>query len=176
MGTLTPLLLQVYGPHASALYVRKQALLHSLSSLAHHFLNVDAKPYKLQPGGPGYEVVYGCTAVPPYLRGLAPSGDLQSAFKLIARHEQSLIKPLLSFLKSKEERGVRIVGEEHASANRIPTVSFVVVGDRAIKSQYIVEIFDKKGEVSASPEPVSTFVTIVEKDAVYPGMTNEVCM
>ncbi|KAI0919366.1 hypothetical protein AcV7_006122 [Taiwanofungus camphoratus] len=140
-------LYKVYGPHASALYVRKQALLHSLSSLAHHFLNVDAKPYKLQPGGPGYEVVYGCTAVPPYLRGLAPSGDLQSAFKLIARHEQSLIKPLLSFLKSKEERGVRIVGEEHASANRIPTVSFVVVGDRAIKSQYIVEIFDKKGEI-----------------------------
>lgn len=98
-------MVQVYGPHASALYVRAPALTSSLSSLAHHFLSVDAKPYKLQPGGPGYEIVYGCTAVPPYLKSLAPSGSLADAFDAIAAHEQTLLKPLLAYLRSKAERG-----------------------------------------------------------------------
>ncbi|KAH9924559.1 PLP-dependent transferase [Fomitopsis serialis] len=101
---------KVYGPHASALYVRASALTSSLSSLAHHFLSVDAKPYKLQPGGPGYEIVYGCTA------------------------EQG-------------GEGVQIVGDEHEGLSRVPTVSFVVAGERPIRSKDVVKAFDEKGDI-----------------------------
>lgn len=138
---------QVYGPHASALYARAPALTHSLSSLAHHFLAVAAKPYKLQPGGPGYELVYGCTAVPPYLKALAPAGTLAAAFDAVAAHEQELLRLLLGYLRSKEARGVRIVGDEFEGPSRVPTVSFVVVGERAMRSKDVVKAFDEKGNV-----------------------------
>ncbi|RPD58030.1 PLP-dependent transferase [Lentinus tigrinus ALCF2SS1-7] len=138
---------KVYGPHASVMYVRASSLTGSLTSLGHHFLDIDTKPYKLQPGGPGYELVYGCTGVPPYLRSLTPSGSLEDAWAVIAAHEQTLLEPLLAYLRGKADRGVRIVGEEKAGLGRVPTVSFVVVGERAIRSPDVVSVFDKKGNV-----------------------------
>ena len=137
----------MYGPHTSVLYVRAPALTNSLTSLAHHFLAVDAKPYKLQPGGPGYELVYGCTAVPPYLKSLTPVGTLAAAFGAITAHEQELLKLMLGYLRSKEARGVRVVGDEFEGPSRVPTVSFVVVGERAIRSRDVVKAFDEKGNV-----------------------------
>ncbi|EMD41811.1 hypothetical protein CERSUDRAFT_147137 [Gelatoporia subvermispora B] len=137
---------KVYGPHTSVLYVRSQAL-RALSSLAHHFLDVSEKPYKLQPGGPGYELVYGCTAVPPYLRSLTSSGVLDDAFDAIASHEQALLNPLLEYLRGQADRGVRLVGEEYVSVARVPTISFVVVGERPINSKEIVNAFDKTGNI-----------------------------
>ena len=130
------------------MYVRLSSLTGSLASLAHHFLDVDTKPYKLQPGGPGYELVYGCTGVPPYLRSLTPTGSLEDAWAAIAAHEQTLLEPLLAYLRGKADRGVRIVGEEKAGFGRVPTVSFVVVGERAVRSRDVVSVFDKKGNVS----------------------------
>ncbi|KAI0318606.1 PLP-dependent transferase [Amylostereum chailletii] len=138
---------QVYGPHISALYARGSSIQSSLGSLAHHFLPVDAVSYKLMPGGPGYEVVYGTTGVLPYLLSLTPEGTLQSSFDAVAKHEQTLVEPLLEFLRSQEPRGVRIVGEEGAGLGRVPTISFVVTGDRPIKSKDVVQVFDKKGGV-----------------------------
>ncbi|KAI0737204.1 PLP-dependent transferase [Daedaleopsis nitida] len=127
---------KVYGPHTSALYARRSALTSSLSSLAHHFLRVDAKPYKLQPGGPGYELTYATTA-----------GTLQEGWDAVAAHEQTLLAPLLAYLRGKAARGVRIVGAEDAGLARVPTVSFVVIGERAIRSPDVVKAFDKKGTV-----------------------------
>ncbi|GJE97863.1 PLP-dependent transferase [Phanerochaete sordida] len=138
---------KVYGPHIGALYARSTSLAHSLTSLAHHFLRVEDKSYKLQPGGPGYELAYACTAVPAYLRGLAPAGELDDAWARIAAHEQALVRPLLEYLKGKEARGVRIVGEETAGAGRAPTVSFVVVGERAVSSRDVVRAFDEKKNI-----------------------------
>ncbi|KAH9833420.1 PLP-dependent transferase [Rhodofomes roseus] len=138
---------KVYGPHASVLYIRAPALTHSLSSLAHHFLSVDTKPYKVQPGGPGYEIVYGCTAVPPYLKSLAPSGALADAYDLIAEHEQTLLTPLLAYLRGKTDRGVRVVGDEYEGPSRVPTVSFVVAGERPIRSKDVVKAFDDRGDI-----------------------------
>ncbi|KZT02926.1 PLP-dependent transferase, partial [Laetiporus sulphureus 93-53] len=141
--------MQVYGPHASVLYTHTTSLRQSLSSLAHHFLapQVVLKPYKLQPGGPGYEVVYGCTAVPVYLRSLTPSSSLEDAFDAIAKHEQTLIAPLLAYLRSKESRGVKIVSDERESLSRVPTISFAVVGERAMRSSDVVRGFDDRGEI-----------------------------
>lgn len=146
---------QVYGPHTAALYTRSASLKKSLSALSHHFLKVDSISYKLQPGGPGYELVYGCTAIPPYLKSLSHSNTIQGGYEAITEHEQSLVALLLKYLKSKEDRGVRIVGEESTSRSRVPTISFVVVGERALRSRDIVKVFDSKGTVSDIDRPSS---------------------
>ncbi|KAH9479167.1 Aminotransferase-like protein FGM3 [Psilocybe cubensis] len=140
---------KVYGPHISGMYVRASVLEHSISSIVHHFIKADKVAYKLQPGGPGYEIVYGATGVIPYLLSLTPHNDLKESFKAIAAHEQTLIEPLLSFLTDpvQRERGVRVVGEETVNLDRVPTISFVVVGQRPIKSKTIVGVFDKKGGI-----------------------------
>jgi len=111
---------------------------------------VDNDPYKLQPGGPGYELAYATTGVVPYLKSLTPEDDLTASFDAIANHEQTLLEPLLLFLTDAKqfERGVRVVGTSEINLSRVPTVSFVVVGQNAIKSKDIVGAFDKKGGVS----------------------------
>lgn len=146
---MLPSLVQVYGPHVSALYVRSKALQKSIKSIVHHFLDVQGTVGMLQPGGPGYELVYGVTGIIPYLKSLTPAGDLKSAFDAIAKHEQTLVEPLLAYLTdpAQEAKGVRIVGEEKAGLTRVPTISFVVVAPKSIKSKDIVEVFDKKGGV-----------------------------
>ncbi|KAA1476925.1 PLP-dependent transferase [Dentipellis sp. KUC8613] len=138
---------KVYGPHVSGLYARASALKSSITSIAHHFLSVDDVSYKLQPGGPGYELAYGVTGVLEYLLSLTPSRDLDASFKAIAEHEQKLVEPLLAFLKSQEARGVHIVGSEKAGLSRAPTISFVVGGERPIKSRDVVKVFDQKGGI-----------------------------
>jgi selenocysteine lyase/cysteine desulfurase len=146
--------LKVYGPHISALYVRSPALQYSVSPLVHHFLKVDHTSYKLQPGGPGYELVYATTGAVSYLLSLTPASSLQATWDAVAQHEQTLVTSLIQYLTDPKQwaRGVRIVGDESISLTRVPTISFVVVGDRAIKSKSIVEIFDKKGGVSLRTE------------------------
>jgi len=140
----------VYGPHISALYVRSSVLERSVSSVVHHFLKVEKIAYKLQPGGPGYEIVYGSTGVMQYLLSLTPANNLQATFNAIATHEQALLVKLLGYLTDEKQkaRGVKIVGEEEVSLNRLPTISFVVVGDRPLDSKAIVAHFDKHGGVS----------------------------
>lgn len=130
------------------MYVRQHTL-DKLSSIVHHFLKVDTKAHKLQPGGPGYELVYGTTGVVPYLESLTPEGTLKATFAAIAEHEQTLVEPLLKFLTAptQVERGVRVVGREEGGLTRVPTISFVVVGQKPLKSKAVVEIFDKKGGV-----------------------------
>ncbi|EKM81595.1 hypothetical protein AGABI1DRAFT_105130 [Agaricus bisporus var. burnettii JB137-S8] len=140
---------KVYGPHISGLYVRHSILQTSVNSIVHHFLKVDDVAYKLQPGGPGYETVYGTTGVVSYLLSLTPARNLQASWDAIALHEQTLVEPLIQYLTEPKQwaRGVRIVGDAAVNLTRVPTICFVVVGDRAIKSKDIVEVFDKKGGI-----------------------------
>ena len=136
--------------------MRSTALQESVKPIIHHFLasnpQIASTSYKLQPGGPGYELVYSVTGVTSYLNSLTFAGTLQASFDAIAHYEQKLIEPLLSYLTDpkQQERGVRVVGEEQAGLGRVPTISFVVVGQKPIKSKDIVEVFDKKGGVSVS--------------------------
>jgi len=148
---------KVYGPHNACLYVRDRSLESSLKPLTHHFLPVEGKAYQLQPGGPGYELVYACTAVLPYFLSLSstpsPSTEenvkaaLNDAFTRIEEHEHKLIEPLLAYLRSKKDRGVLIVGDEQNAANRVPTISFVVHGQKPLSSKEVVSHFDKMGDV-----------------------------
>lgn len=82
----------MYGPHTSALYVRKHHL-ERLKSIVHHFLKVETKAHKLQPGGPGYELVYAATGAVSYLQSLTDENDLKATFDAIAHHEQTLLEP-----------------------------------------------------------------------------------
>ncbi|KAJ7092383.1 pyridoxal phosphate-dependent transferase [Mycena belliarum] len=139
---------KVYAPHISALYVRAAAFDASVSSLAHHFLPAD-RAYKLQPGGPGYETLYATTSVVPYLLSLTPANDLAASFDAIAAHETKLVSALLGYLTAPEQvaRGLRVVGVEEPSTDRVPTVSFVVVGDRPMRSKDVVKVFDQRGGI-----------------------------
>jgi len=111
--------------------------------------NSDTGLYKVQPGGQGYELAYAATGVVPYLKSLTPADDLAASFNAIAKHEQALLAHLLLFLTDAKqfERGVRIVGTSEINLSRVPTVSFVVVGQNAIKSKNIVAAFDEQGGV-----------------------------
>jgi len=142
-------LYKVYGPHISVLYARASCLESSISSIVHHFLDVKSTSYKLQPGGPGYELVYGSTGILDYLLSLTPHNDLKKTFEAIASHEQTLVNVLLSYLTHPDQRarGVRVVGDEQGGLSRVPTISFVVVGQSALKSKDIVRVFDQKGGV-----------------------------
>jgi selenocysteine lyase/cysteine desulfurase len=131
------------------LYARASCLESSISSIVHHFLDVNSTSYKLQPGGPGYELVYGSTGILDYLLSLTSHNDLKKTFEAIATHEQTLVNALLSYLTdpSQRERGVRVVGSEKGGLSRVPTISFVVVGQRPLKSKDVVRAFDQKGGV-----------------------------
>lgn len=90
--------------------------------------------------------MYGCTAVPPYLRSLSPVRTLEAGFELIKAHEQTLIRELVTYLQSKYDRGVRLVGDG-LSEDRVPTICFVVTGQNSLKSKDVVAEFDKQGWV-----------------------------
>jgi hypothetical protein len=141
---------QVFGPHVSILYTRT-ASLHALTSIVDHFRKVDTLPRKLQPGGPGYELVYSTTAILPYLLSLSPSNSLNASFEAIASYERKLLGVLLGFLTAPEQvkRGVRVLGDDKVGTSRVPIVSFVVTGQRAIRSKEVVKVYDAKGEVNA---------------------------
>lgn len=142
--------------------------------MAHHFHSpkYDDYPFKLQPGGQGYELTYASSAVLSYLYRLSQaSGDLinseelfrvkswvelrralEHTSSLFEAHEKTLMVPLLDFLTSEKmyERGVRVVGPETLNC-RAPTVSFIVIdteNKEGMKSQKIIESIDQKGTVS----------------------------
>lgn len=128
---------KVFGPHYAVLWVRRELLL-SLPSLNHHFIGKEVIPYKLQLGNVNYELSWGCAGIADYLqdvgRWLGDGGDersrMQTAFDAFARHEDALAERLLGWLR--ERRGVRIIGLPSVTAGeRVPTVSFVVDGQRS---------------------------------------------
>lgn len=164
---------QVYGPHTAALYTRRSELA-KLSSIAHHFHSpyYDNHPFKLQPGGAGYELTYAASAILPYLYRLSQTeGELSTSeellrtkskaelrqalghtFDLFKDQEHRLMERLIGYLTSTRlyDRGVRIVGPESLTW-KAPTISFIVIGTEIggpLSSQEIVEKIDLKGNVS----------------------------
>ena len=129
-------LYKVYGPHLAALWGRRADFV-ALGKLNHDFLADDDVPYKLQPGGPCYELAAALPAIPDYLvelgrrAGADPAAGrgaaLERAFAAIAAHEEALAARLLEFLAARPE--VTLIGDPSpARARRAPTVSFVAAG------------------------------------------------
>jgi hypothetical protein len=137
------------------MYVRKQALENSVNSVVHHFLSpwADSIGYKLQPAGPGYESVWGTTAVIPYIESLTSEGTLDAGYKIMAAHDAEIAETILKYLTTEKQRnrGIRVVGSETPSAERMPTISFVITegtnGEPAMKSKALIDEFDKRGKV-----------------------------
>ncbi|MGH8272201.1 MAG: cysteine desulfurase-like protein, partial [Gammaproteobacteria bacterium] len=122
---------KVFGPHLGVLYGKSDELL-KLDNLNLAFLDRDAVPYKLQPGGYSYEAAYGFGAVLGYLLEQAPSGatpreKLAAAWALMSAHESRLVKKLLDYLHSRPD--ITIHGPQDAAVeSRLPIVSFGVAG------------------------------------------------
>lgn len=126
---------KVYGPHLGVLYGKHDKLL-ALANLNHEFFAADALPYKLQPGGAPYELVYGAGAIRDYYRDLgiqlgvpqqaALRDHLHAVESAFHAHENELTARLLDFLGGRPD--IRIVGNTRAGEDRLPTVSFVVAG------------------------------------------------
>ncbi|KZS91988.1 PLP-dependent transferase [Sistotremastrum niveocremeum HHB9708] len=165
---------KIFGPHLGTAFVRESALRTSLTSLVHHFLKVEGTSGMLLPGGHGAETVYGSSAVLPYLLSLsswkptmvlqlksdpeasqrqrydvANFAELRAAlgetFESIAEYEQKThVEPVIQFLRSKWDRGVRVVGDDSlpVRADRTPTISFVVLGLGSGGSRRIVQHLD----------------------------------
>jgi selenocysteine lyase/cysteine desulfurase len=147
---------KVYGPHMSAMYVRKSVLETSVRSVVHHFLSpyTDSIGYKLQPAGPGYETVWGTTAVAPYVKSLTASGTLEAGFEAMRAHDSETADQILKYLTQPKlrKRGVRVIGSEQSGPNRMPTISILVregaAGEPAMKSKDLIAAVDKFGTVS----------------------------
>ena len=136
---------KTYGPHHAMLYGKRELLLE-LPSRSFFFIAEDDVPYKFQPGGVNYELSYGMIGLMDYLDEVASRGApsdaasggelaasrhgraaVESAFAMIAEHEEALSSRLFDFLRGRA--GVRIVGHDVADRNvRVPIVSFVVDG------------------------------------------------
>lgn len=139
---------KVYGTHFSALYGRYDLLLAS-GNINHSFFPNDKVPQKLEPGNANYELAYSCVGVIDYLEALAQAHGINSegraaveaAFGLVADHEETLSRQLLSYLKGRPD--VKIIGATEADqALRVPTVSFVIDGS---SSREVVEQVDPIG-------------------------------
>lgn len=121
-------LYKLFGPHAGLMYGRREALLE-LANINHEYLPADALPYKLQPGGASYELVYGAAAIPAYLeeldRRLDGNGDGGKAWAAIAAHEAALAGRLLQWLE--QQPRVELIGPREIEA-RLPIISFRVEG------------------------------------------------
>lgn len=139
---------KVYGPHYSLLY-GKNEILAELPSINHFFITQQETPYKFQPGNVNYELSYGLLGVVDYLDSVydfhagTNATDFREKlgfiFDLFAIHEETIVAPLIDFLKSKTN--VRIIGEETADKNiRVPTLSFIVDN---MKSSTIPSLVDE---------------------------------
>ncbi len=125
---------KTYGPHYAMMY-GKLGLLEALPGNNHFFIS--DSPYKFQPGHYNFEICYGMGALPHYLLELADRNgynggdDLRRKFEftnaLIAEHEETLTKRVLSFLNSRSD--IRIVGTtDYRKELRVPTISFIKKG------------------------------------------------
>ncbi|MDX1444296.1 MAG: aminotransferase class V-fold PLP-dependent enzyme [Gammaproteobacteria bacterium] len=118
-------LYKIFGPHLGLLWGRREELI-GLDNLNHEYLAADDIPYKLQPGGASYELVYGAAAIPEYLASLdeqaGGTGDIANAWRIIRTHEDALQAPLLDSLHAHED--VELLGKAEITG-RLPIISFV---------------------------------------------------
>lgn len=127
-------LYKTFGPHYALLYGRRGALL-DLPGLNHFFIDNTALPYKLQPGGTIFELVYASAGIVDYLERLGarltsatdPAEQRRAAYAGITIHEEQLAERLLGFLRTRSD--VIILGNDSASRDvRVPIISFVARG------------------------------------------------
>lgn len=114
-------LYKLFGPHIGLLYGKREALLE-LGNINHEYLAADALPYKLQPGGASYELVWGATAIVDYFEQWQRRESCDP-FQMIAEHEAALLRPLLEYVSSAPD--ISPLGPATADPSaRLPIVAF----------------------------------------------------
>lgn len=127
---------KVMGPHMAAMFGSREALAE-VPGPNHYFIPKDQVPYKFELGGVNHEGCAAINALGDYLRFLAGQpGDgpvdralIERAFGVINRHESALQEQFLSYLRSRKERAIEIVGPSSGGPGRVCTISFVKRGD-----------------------------------------------
>ena len=138
-----------YGPHLGVLCGKREHLL-KMENQNHFFFTNSALPYKLQPGGYLHETAASIEGIAEYfdrvferhydVRDCTASERYQKIFELFADHEDSLARPLMDYLSSRQN--VRIIGTSKVDAKtRVPTISFVAKNRRPAE---IAELLGKK--------------------------------
>ena len=130
-------LYKVFGPHIGLL-IGKPERLRELSNINLEHLSKNDVPYKMQPGGACYELVYGAAGIEHYLVELG-NGSSAAGWQAIQRHESLLTDRFLEGLR--EIPGVRILGAAHINPARLPIFSFTVDGH---SSKSIISSLDQQ--------------------------------
>ena len=126
---------KTFGPHQAIMYGKREVL-ESINGINHPFIH--DSPYKFQPGNINYELSYSIAAIPEYLKSIG-TNTLQSAYDLIANHEQTLTEKLLNYLNSHPQ--IIIIGETTADkSQRVSTISFI---HNTLNSDIIVKKVDR---------------------------------
>lgn len=141
-------LYKIYGPHLSAMAVRRSVLAQAKGQ-NHFFIPEDDLPYKLQPGNVTHELAAGLPGIGAYLDGVAEHHGIKGitrrdrwadVFGLFAAHEEQLAERLLSFLR--EHKRCHVIGPTVSDRNvRAPTIGFVVDG---LRSSEVVPPLDEQ--------------------------------
>lgn len=138
---------KVYGPHAAALWGRKDALAE-LEGPNHFFIPNDLA-YKFELGGASHEACAGIVGIKPYLRRLnGLDGEIpvtttlaHAAMDRCSQFEMALQESLIAYLRTKQ---VKIVGPNSGGWDRVPTISFV---HPSKPSSWIADQVNKTGEL-----------------------------
>lgn len=125
-------LYKTWGPHLGLMTV-KRPLLDRMSNQS-HFFNADSVRKKLVPAGPDHAQIAAAGGIADYLDAVYehhfdqepdPAARGRRLARLFARHERSLLAPLLAWLRQRDD--VRILGPDQPE-ERAPTVSLVPLG------------------------------------------------
>lgn len=132
-------LYKTFGPHLGLMYVAKE-LAVKMENQSHYFKEGLLKS-KLTPAGPDHAQIAAAGGVIDYFDAVyqhhfdkkaAPSERNNAVSNLFLEHENSLLKHLLDFLKSRDD--IHIVGPENIE-NRAPIVS-IIPKNKNIKRVY----------------------------------------
>jgi selenocysteine lyase/cysteine desulfurase len=122
-------LYKTWGPHLGAMFVRRE-LMQQMSNQSHYF-NKDNVRCFLTPAGPDHAQIAAASGIADYLdavyahhfdEDVAPATRGRRLHQLFSEYEQSLLTPLLEFLKSRDD--VRIIGPDDATV-RAATVTIL---------------------------------------------------
>ncbi len=123
---------KTYGPHQGVMAIRRR-LVETLPNEGHWF-NERNMEKRLVPAGPDHAQVAALAGIVDYMAALAAHHGLEMepnpartnarVTRLMRDHERHLLDELLEFLKQAADANrLRILGPEHADAQRAPTVA-----------------------------------------------------
>jgi len=120
---------KVYGPHQGVMAVRP-SLASELPNQS-HFFNETVREKRLNPAGPDHAQIAAAAGIVDYLEkvadiagiGVQGAGPFRIAHNAMRVQEQTLLAPLLDYLRNKN--GIRLLGPDDP-VKRAPTVSIVL--------------------------------------------------